>query len=50
MPIRLQCFLHPFQIEADKPAESIDGNLAFAVGPADGLHTHAQFGGQLIGG
>ncbi len=50
MPIRLQRFLHPFQVEADESAESIHRNLALAVGPADRFHTHAQFGGQLIGG
>ena len=49
MPIRLQRFLHAFQIKADKPAESGDRNLAPAVNAADELHTHSQFGGQLFG-
>jgi hypothetical protein len=48
MPVGLHGLFHPFQIEADKPAESIHGNLAFAVGPADRLHTDFEDGGQFI--
>jgi hypothetical protein len=50
MPLGPESFLYPFQVKADKATESIDGNLAFAVGPSDRLRADFENGGQLIDG